>query len=173
MSSTTTPAPSSSAGSTTAGTTVCASISPTSWSRSSTKAGLGRRPSRPITSISRWHTTCRGTRGPACRSFRIPPVFGDRLFEFQEAAARIAARHVNRRGGVLIGDVVGLGKTLMATAVAKILGRGLLARNPDPLSPQPDRHVGGLRASLPVAGKGHVNKPCHKQAARPAPATAS
>ena len=55
------------------------------------------------------------------QEFQIPPVFGDRLFEFQEAAARIAARHVNRRGGVLIGDVVGLGKTLMATAVAKIL----------------------------------------------------
>ena len=53
--------------------------------------------------------------------FRIPPIFGNRLFEFQAAAARIAAHHINRRGGALIGDVVGLGKTLMATAVAKIL----------------------------------------------------
>jgi superfamily II DNA or RNA helicase len=34
---------------------------------------------------------------------------------------KIAARHVNRRGGVLVGDVVGLGKTLIATALAKIL----------------------------------------------------
>ena len=33
---------------------------------------------------------------------------------------RLAARHLNQRGGVLIGDVVGLGKTLMATALAKI-----------------------------------------------------
>ncbi len=55
------------------------------------------------------------------REFKIPPIFGDRLFEFQAAAARIAAHHINRRGGALIGDVVGLGKTLMATAVAKIL----------------------------------------------------
>ena len=53
--------------------------------------------------------------------FRIPPIFGNQLFEFQAAAAQIAAHHINRRGGALIGDVVGLGKTLMATAVAKIL----------------------------------------------------
>ena len=52
--------------------------------------------------------------------FRIPKVFGDRLFDFQAAAVKIAAHHLNRRNGVLIGDVVGLGKTLMATAVARI-----------------------------------------------------
>lgn len=53
--------------------------------------------------------------------FRIPREFGNRLFAFQVAAVTIAAHHLNKRGGVLIGDVVGLGKTLMATAVAKIL----------------------------------------------------
>ncbi|MBU4414159.1 MAG: NgoFVII family restriction endonuclease, partial [Proteobacteria bacterium] len=53
--------------------------------------------------------------------FRIPREFGQRLFEFQKAAVKIAAHHINKRGGVLIGDVVGLGKTLMATAVARIL----------------------------------------------------
>ncbi len=52
--------------------------------------------------------------------FRIPSDFGDRLFEFQKAAVKIAAHHLNKRNGVLIGDVVGLGKTLMATAVARI-----------------------------------------------------
>lgn len=52
--------------------------------------------------------------------FRIPRDFGDRLFEFQKAAVKIAAHHLNTRGGVLIGDVVGLGKTLMATALARI-----------------------------------------------------
>jgi superfamily II DNA or RNA helicase len=52
--------------------------------------------------------------------FRIPPEFGQRLFEYQVAAVKIAAHHLNKRGGVLIGDVVGLGKTLMASAVAKI-----------------------------------------------------
>ena len=52
--------------------------------------------------------------------FRIPKEFGNRLFEFQKAAVKIAAHHLNKRGGVMIGDVVGLGKTLMATAVARI-----------------------------------------------------
>ena len=52
--------------------------------------------------------------------FRIPKDFGQRLFEFQTAAVKIAAHHLNKRGGVLIGDVVGLGKTLMATALARI-----------------------------------------------------
>jgi len=52
--------------------------------------------------------------------FRIPKDFGNRLFAFQTAAVKIAAHHLNKRGGVLIGDVVGLGKTLMATAVARI-----------------------------------------------------
>lgn len=52
--------------------------------------------------------------------FRIPREFQKRMFEFQEAAVRIAAHHVNKREGVLIGDVVGLGKTLMATALARI-----------------------------------------------------
>ncbi|MFQ6042149.1 MAG: SNF2-related protein, partial [Candidatus Poribacteria bacterium] len=52
--------------------------------------------------------------------FTIPRELRNKLFDFQTAAVKIAARHLNRRGGVLIGDVVGLGKTLMATALAKI-----------------------------------------------------
>lgn len=53
--------------------------------------------------------------------FRIPRDFGNRLFEFQTAAVKIAAHHLKKRGGVLIGDVVGLGKTLMASALAKLV----------------------------------------------------
>ncbi|MBI3194404.1 MAG: NgoFVII family restriction endonuclease [Ignavibacteriae bacterium] len=53
--------------------------------------------------------------------FKIPKDFGNKLFEFQTAAVKIAAHHLNKRGGVLIGDVVGLGKTLMATALARIM----------------------------------------------------
>ena len=52
--------------------------------------------------------------------FRIPRDFGDKLFDYQTAAVKIAAHHLNKREGVLIGDVVGLGKTLMATALARI-----------------------------------------------------
>lgn len=53
-------------------------------------------------------------------TFRIPRDFGQKLFGFQMAAVKIAAHHLNKRGGVLIGDVVGLGKTLMATALARV-----------------------------------------------------
>lgn len=52
--------------------------------------------------------------------FRLPPELQNRLFGFQEAAVKIAAHHINKRNGVVIGDVVGLGKTLMATALARI-----------------------------------------------------
>lgn len=53
--------------------------------------------------------------------FRLPPRFEEELFEFQKNAVKIAARHLNRRGGVMIGDVVGLGKTMMATALARMI----------------------------------------------------
>ena len=52
--------------------------------------------------------------------FKLPKDFEGELLAFQKAAVQIAAHHLNKREGVLIGDVVGLGKTLMATAVARI-----------------------------------------------------
>ncbi|MGL5083250.1 MAG: helicase-related protein [Microcoleaceae cyanobacterium] len=50
--------------------------------------------------------------------YRPPASFG--LLPFQEAAVQIAARHVSKRNGVIIGDVVGLGKTLVGTAIAHL-----------------------------------------------------
>ncbi|MFQ4150345.1 SNF2-related protein [Arthrobacter sp. LAPM80] len=48
-----------------------------------------------------------------------PPVsMQEILLPFQTEAISIAARHLRRRNGVLIGDVVGLGKTLVGTALA-------------------------------------------------------
>lgn len=52
--------------------------------------------------------------------FKIPADFDKELLDFQVAAVKIAAHHLNTRRGVIIGDVVGLGKTLMATALARI-----------------------------------------------------
>lgn len=52
--------------------------------------------------------------------FKLPVVFHKELLDFQQKAVLIAAHYLNKRGGVLIGDVVGLGKTMTATALAKL-----------------------------------------------------
>lgn len=52
--------------------------------------------------------------------YKLPHEFSERLFDYQAAAVKIAAHHLNKRGGVMLGDVVGLGKTLMATTLARI-----------------------------------------------------
>ncbi len=52
--------------------------------------------------------------------FKIPVVFRQELLPFQQAAVLIAAKKLNSREGVFIGDVVGLGKTITACALAKI-----------------------------------------------------
>lgn len=56
------------------------------------------------------------------KEFVLPPEFRHDLFDFQQNAVKIAARHLNneKRGGAMIGDVVGLGKTITACAIAKI-----------------------------------------------------
>ncbi len=56
------------------------------------------------------------------KEFTLTPEFRHELFEFQQNAVKIAARHLNneKRGGAMIGDVVGLGKTITACAIAKI-----------------------------------------------------
>ncbi len=52
--------------------------------------------------------------------YRLPKIFQKELFEFQQAAVKIAAKKLDKRDGVLIGDVVGLGKTITACALAKM-----------------------------------------------------
>lgn len=52
--------------------------------------------------------------------FKIPKLFRKELLPFQQAAVLIAAKKLNSREGVFIGDVVGLGKTITACAIAKI-----------------------------------------------------
>ncbi|MFW6106699.1 MAG: helicase-related protein, partial [bacterium] len=86
--------------------------------------------------------------------FQIPRDFRGKLFEFQEAAVKIAAHHLNKRSGVVIGDVVGLGKTLMATCLARIFeddhGFSTLILCPKNLVPMWQYHVDhyGMRAKV-------------------------
>jgi superfamily II DNA or RNA helicase len=53
--------------------------------------------------------------------YDIPDAFGNKLLDFQKAAVKMAVRIIHRHGGVMIGDVVGLGKTLVGSAIAKCL----------------------------------------------------
>ncbi|MDM8515591.1 helicase-related protein [Desulfobacterales bacterium HSG16] len=52
--------------------------------------------------------------------FSLSKRFQRELFPYQANAVKISAHHLHKRGGVLIGDVVGLGKTITAIALAKI-----------------------------------------------------
>lgn len=54
--------------------------------------------------------------------FTLSPEFKKELFDFQQTAVKIAAKNLNndKRNGAMIGDVVGLGKTITACAIAKI-----------------------------------------------------
>lgn len=56
------------------------------------------------------------------KEFTLPPEFRHDLFDFQQTAVKIAAKNLNndKRGGAMIGDVVGLGKTITACAIAKL-----------------------------------------------------
>jgi superfamily II DNA or RNA helicase len=52
--------------------------------------------------------------------YKLPKVFQQELLDFQQKAVLIAAHHLHKRGGVMIGDVVGLGKTITAAALARM-----------------------------------------------------
>ena len=54
--------------------------------------------------------------------FRIPPEFGNKLFEYQTAAVKIAAHHLNKRNGVLIGDT-----TMLSSGV--LIGDNIITSN--------------------------------------------
>ena len=52
--------------------------------------------------------------------FRIPHDLKDRLFDFQKSAVQIAAQYIQKRRGVLVGDVVGLGKTRIGAVLIRM-----------------------------------------------------
>jgi superfamily II DNA or RNA helicase len=95
-------------------------------------------------------------------NFKLPKEFRNTLFEFQQAAVQIAAHHVHKRGGVLIGDVVGLGKTLMATALARVLeddcGLETLIVCPKHLVPMWEDHRIRYRLHATVMSIGRVTR---------------
>jgi superfamily II DNA or RNA helicase len=94
------------------------------------------------------------------REFKLPKVFQGVLLDFQAAAVSLAAYYLHRRGGVLLGDVVGLGKTLMATAIAKIFqeddGSNILIICPPKLQEMWQQHVERYQLVARVLSLGRV-----------------
>jgi superfamily II DNA or RNA helicase len=63
----------------------------------------------------------------------IPLKFRDILLDYQKPAVTIAARILEKQGLVVIGDVVGLGKTMVGTAIAATTGTKVLVVCPKSL----------------------------------------
>jgi hypothetical protein len=91
--------------------------------------------------------------------YKLPKQLHQELFPFQRAAVLVAAGHLEKRGGVLLGDVVGLGKTFMATALARLMedrhDLQTLILCPPNLAPMWEdfRHRYGLRGCVKSLGK--------------------
>jgi len=66
-----------------------------------------------------WHLSQDARDG--IKEFKVPSEIRDYLLPFQEKAVQLSCRHLNKRGGVLVGDVVGLGKTRVASAIARVM----------------------------------------------------
>ena len=91
-----------------------------------------------------WHLS--RDEAEAAEEFAVPPEFKGVLLPFQERAVRLAAQRLNRpERGVVVGDVVGLGKTLVAAAVAKTFhedrGDSVLVVCPPRLEPMWREHI--------------------------------
>lgn len=54
----------------------------------------------------------------AGKNLDIPEAIAGKLTKWQDAAVRVATRMISTKGIAVIGDVVGLGKTLVGTAIA-------------------------------------------------------
>jgi superfamily II DNA or RNA helicase len=53
--------------------------------------------------------------------YTLPPSMRDQLLDYQESAVKTLSRRIMTKGGAMLGDVVGLGKTITATATAIML----------------------------------------------------
>ncbi len=94
------------------------------------------------------------------QGLKLPQSLRGVLLDHQIGAVSLALRHLHRRGGVLLGDVVGLGKTLMATAVAKILQEdddsNTLVICPPKLQPMWEDHIARYHLAAKVVSLGQV-----------------
>ncbi len=93
------------------------------------------------------------------RDFILSPEFRKQLFGFQQIAVQIATKHLmsEKRGGAMIGDVVGLGKTITACAIAKIFettyGSSTLVICPANLKPMWEKYAKEYDLKLDIESK--------------------
>lgn len=71
----------------------------------------------------------------------IPTEVRRVLLPHQESAVRVATRLIERKGIAVIGDVVGLGKTLTGTAIAATVGESVLVIAPKNLTKMWQEHL--------------------------------
>lgn len=71
----------------------------------------------------------------------IPQEFANVLLPHQESAVRVASRLLERQGIAVIGDVVGLGKTLTGAAIAGTTGESVLVIAPKNLVKMWQEHL--------------------------------
>ena len=66
-----------------------------------------------------WHLSKDVREGLA--EYGVPTALQNELLEYQSSAVKTLARRIATRGGAMLGDVVGLGKSITAAAVAMLL----------------------------------------------------
>lgn len=77
----------------------------------------------------------------AGKNLEIPEKIAAKLTPWQDSAVRVATRMLKKRGLAVIGDVVGLGKTLTGTAIAAAFGERVLVVCPLNLVPMWEQHL--------------------------------
>ena len=96
------------------------------------------------------------------KEYPLPHVFRGEMLEFQENAVAVAAKILQKQNGVIIGDVVGLGKTITASAVAKTFqedhGDNVLVICPPQLERMWGDYIHRYRISGDTFSHGRINK---------------
>ncbi len=94
--------------------------------------------------------------------YMLPPEFADKILDFQAQAVLIAAKILYQQNGVIIGDVVGLGKTITASAVAKTFqedkGDNVLVICPPRLMKMWEDYLHNYKISGKVFSSGTINR---------------
>ena len=120
----------------------------------------GAKPPYHIYIKTAWHLSHDAVSESA--QFRLPPDLAKTMLEHQKQAVSFAAQRLNHQRGVIIGDVVGLGKTLVATAVAKVFQEdrsdSVLVICPPALESNWEKHLHKYQIAGRVMSSGRIIK---------------